>query len=183
MKAQYNRRGFILRWMKEHRDIKEIDEMLNRTRNGLLMKEHEIHKAEDVKKRYELKRARQGGLKMPDEGIYYNKEENLIYVVARANYGSGSITCKHRPANRTWWTKTVDILELAENIVEGSTIPLTLEEAKEIGLLTGICTVCGRGLSDAKSKEIGMGPVCRARMQEKKMVDPEEDPDQDYREE
>lgn len=37
---------------------------------------------------------------------------------------------------------------------------MTLEEAKEFGALYGVCCVCGRLLTDEKSIEAGIGPVC-----------------------
>lgn len=36
----------------------------------------------------------------------------------------------------------------------------TLEQAKEFGLETGFCCVCGAFLTDPKSVEAGIGPVC-----------------------
>lgn len=37
---------------------------------------------------------------------------------------------------------------------------LTLEQAKEFGIRTGTCCVCARLLTDAKSVQQGIGPVC-----------------------
>lgn len=37
---------------------------------------------------------------------------------------------------------------------------LTVQEAEEIGALYGICCVCGAELTDAKSVQRGIGPVC-----------------------
>jgi len=41
---------------------------------------------------------------------------------------------------------------------------LTLEQAKAIGQETGICIVCGAFLTDPKSVERGIGPVCAKRV-------------------
>jgi hypothetical protein len=40
---------------------------------------------------------------------------------------------------------------------------MTLEEAKQFGIETGICCVCGAYLTDAKSVAEGIGPVCAKR--------------------
>jgi hypothetical protein len=37
---------------------------------------------------------------------------------------------------------------------------MTLEEAKEFGVLYGTCCVCGRTLTDEKSIAAGIGPIC-----------------------
>lgn len=37
---------------------------------------------------------------------------------------------------------------------------MTLEEAKEYGLQTGVCVCCGRTLTDPESVERGIGPIC-----------------------
>lgn len=37
---------------------------------------------------------------------------------------------------------------------------MTLEQAKEFGKLHGVCCICGKTLSDPKSVEAGIGPVC-----------------------
>lgn len=37
---------------------------------------------------------------------------------------------------------------------------LTLEKAKDLGKLYGMCVVCGRTLTDEKSIEAGIGPIC-----------------------
>lgn len=39
-----------------------------------------------------------------------------------------------------------------------------IEAVKEIGLLTGVCCVCGRTLTDERSIANGIGPVCEGRM-------------------
>jgi len=41
---------------------------------------------------------------------------------------------------------------------------LTLDEAKALGHHFGICCVCGAELSDPKSVEAGIGPVCAKRV-------------------
>lgn len=44
--------------------------------------------------------------------------------------------------------------------------PLTLEEAKEFGRMTGSCCVCARRLDNPESVEAGIGPVCGRKMEQ-----------------
>lgn len=37
---------------------------------------------------------------------------------------------------------------------------MTVEQAREFGVATGTCCVCGRTLTDEESIEAGIGPVC-----------------------
>lgn len=37
---------------------------------------------------------------------------------------------------------------------------MTLEDAKKYGKLYGVCCVCGRTLTNSKSIESGIGPIC-----------------------
>lgn len=41
---------------------------------------------------------------------------------------------------------------------------MTLEEAKAIGATTGVCCVCAAELTDPRSVEAGIGPVCASRI-------------------
>lgn len=43
-------------------------------------------------------------------------------------------------------------------------IPLTLDEAKRLGHLHGICVICAKRLTVPKSVEAGIGPVCAKRL-------------------
>lgn len=44
--------------------------------------------------------------------------------------------------------------------------PLSLDEAKAWGKMTGTCCVCARRLDNPESVEAGIGPVCAGRMTE-----------------
>jgi hypothetical protein len=43
-------------------------------------------------------------------------------------------------------------------------VRLTLAQAKELGHLHGYCMICGKPLSDPKSVEAGIGPVCAKKL-------------------
>lgn len=49
---------------------------------------------------------------------------------------------------------------LASRFVPADAKPLTLAEAKEYGAIYGVCCNCGRTLTDEKSIEAAIGPVC-----------------------
>lgn len=42
----------------------------------------------------------------------------------------------------------------------GDAVPLTLDKAKELGQLYGVCVRCGRTLTDEGSIAAGIGPIC-----------------------
>lgn len=52
---------------------------------------------------------------------------------------------------------------LISEIAKGGWDTMTLEEAKQFGALYGVCMVCGRTLTDPKSVEAGIGPICAGR--------------------
>lgn len=41
---------------------------------------------------------------------------------------------------------------------------MTLEQAKEFGVLYGTCMVCGRTLTDERSIAAGIGPICAGKV-------------------
>lgn len=41
---------------------------------------------------------------------------------------------------------------------------MTLEQAKEFGVLYGVCCVCGRTLTNEDSIEAGIGPICASKL-------------------
>lgn len=43
---------------------------------------------------------------------------------------------------------------------DGDAVPLTLDKAKELGQLYGVCVRCGRTLTDEGSIAAGIGPIC-----------------------
>lgn len=52
---------------------------------------------------------------------------------------------------------------IGAQIAAGKGHVLTLEEAKEYGKITGVCCRCGKVLTDPKSVEAGIGPICAGR--------------------
>lgn len=37
---------------------------------------------------------------------------------------------------------------------------ITLDQAKQFGIATGVCIICGRTLTDQNSVKAGIGPIC-----------------------
>ncbi len=98
-----------------------------------------------------------------EDGMY--KLGETIYKVQHAVHGSGKQYAKVLVIHG----------EAPEALVEFEYAPgaisklsaadrMTLEEAKAFGALYGTCCVCGRTLTDEKSIEAGIGPVCAERM-------------------
>lgn len=85
-----------------------------------------------------------------------------VFKVQRAVHGSGNLYAKELIFDEdggrgTWEYMGRKPLYLALE-------KLTLELAKELGHLYGICCVCGATLTNEKSIEAGIGPVCGGRL-------------------
>lgn len=52
----------------------------------------------------------------------------------------------------------------AMRLIREQGVKLTVEEAAAFGHLHGLCAVCGRTLTDPKSVERGIGPVCAGKL-------------------
>lgn len=89
------------------------------------------------------------------EGVY--RHADTYARVKRAVHGSGNLYATVLRAG-SW--------EYAPGLVRRLTMAdrLTLEEAKAYGHLYGQCIVCGRTLTDEKSIEAGIGPICAGRL-------------------
>lgn len=101
------------------------------------------------------------------EGMY--RKDGEIYKVQRAVHGSGNLYAKRlveRVTPKVMKTKTVTHdFEYAPGMVRRLTAAdkMSLEEAKEWGVLYGSCCRCGATLTDEKSIANGIGPVCASK--------------------
>lgn len=88
---------------------------------------------------------------------FYNVD-GAIYKVVKAVHGSGHPYAKRLNTERGGW-------EYAPGMVKTLRPEqmLTLEEATRFGRLYGICVICGAPLTDEKSIEAGIGPICRGK--------------------
>lgn len=107
------------------------------------------------------------GRKVIDEDGFYvlrhDDAEPTIYKVQIAKHGSGNLYAKRLVMDTSDGGK-------GEWVYEGRKplhLPLeklTLELAKELGHLYGICCCCGASLTRESSIEAGIGPVCASRL-------------------
>lgn len=85
------------------------------------------------------------------EGMY--RVGDVVYKVQAAIHGSGRLYAKRLHGQSFVYEKGAIYRLKPEN-------KMTLEDAKEWGLLYGTCCVCGRTLTDETSIANGIGPVC-----------------------
>jgi ribosomal protein L7/L12 len=86
-----------------------------------------------------------------EAGMYMR--DGVIYKVQRAVHGSGMMYAKQL---------TEQGFEFARGAVSklDASHRMTLEQAKEYGAVYGVCCVCAATLTDERSIEAGIGPVC-----------------------
>jgi hypothetical protein len=85
---------------------------------------------------------------------------DAIFKVQRAVHGSGNLYGKRLDIETGKFEYEASV---PRKLARGGAEPLTLDRAKELGHLYGICIVCGRTLTDEHSIEAGIGPVCAAK--------------------
>ena len=99
------------------------------------------------------------------EGMY-RTPDGEIYKVQVAVHGSGRLYAKRlqeldEPRELKKGTRTHDFVYEAGALQKLTPeMKMTLEQAKEWGALYGTCCRCGLTLTDEKSIEAGIGPVC-----------------------
>jgi hypothetical protein len=97
-----------------------------------------------------------------------------IYVIGEAVYrvepskSSGNLYAKRlmegvSASDWGWSYERGAIFAIATAVTDGTGRRLTQDEASAYGKLTGRCVCCGRLLTDSKSVELGIGPVCLKR--------------------
>lgn len=119
-----------------------------------------------------LAQARRDAEMITEAGMY--RMDGAIYKVQVAVHGSGRLyakrLCQHTAMDDTYNTRVKQDrtwhFEYAAGVVSKLRAEhrMTLEQAKEFGALYGTCCVCGRTLTDEKSIEAGIGPVCGGRL-------------------
>ena len=88
---------------------------------------------------------------------FYNVD-GTIYKVVKAVHGSGHPYAKRLNTEQGGWEYAPGIVKTLRDDQM-----LTLEEATRFGRLYGICVICGAALTDEKSIEAGIGPICRGK--------------------
>jgi hypothetical protein len=95
--------------------------------------------------------------RVSEEGMYRNAEGDIFRV--QRSRESGNL-----------YAKKLDILDGGFIYVQGAirlikpSDRLSVEEAKALGVQYGFCIVCGILLTDPKSVEQGIGPICIKRV-------------------
>lgn len=82
------------------------------------------------------------------------KNPGAVYVKCDKEYAGKIVAGKFVPVN----SAPADILELVRNLAASP-----IKAAKEYGRLTGRCSCCGRTLTDKRSVELGIGPICESK--------------------
>lgn len=104
------------------------------------------------------------GSKVTEDGMYQTSD-GTVYKVQIAKNGSGRLYAKQLTEH-----KTEDGSSWSFEYVSGAIGRLTpadkmsLEQAQEFGKLYGVCCRCAADLTDEKSIEAGIGPICAGKM-------------------
>ena len=96
-----------------------------------------------------------------EAGIY--TDGTLIFKVYRAVHGSQKMCAKQLVCEMDEEGAFFEYRGLAARFVTDAFHRMTLDEAKAFGAIYGVCCNCGRTLTDEKSIEAGIGPVCSKR--------------------
>lgn len=83
-------------------------------------------------------------------GIYLR--DGIVYCVQRSQTGRGYAKSLDAPGVYTYAPGVAAQLKPEHS--------MTLAQAKVYGVIHGVCARCGRALTDAKSVQVGIGPVC-----------------------
>lgn len=100
-----------------------------------------------------------------EAGMYRDPSTGEIFKVQIAVHGSGKLYAKALVVEGEGHDADV-YFEYAAGAIRKikASWRMSLEEAKEFGALYGTCCVCGRTLTDEKSIDAGIGPVCGSRV-------------------
>jgi len=116
--------------------------------------------SQDIEELLAMPVAKQATAPAPSQieaGMY--RMDDVIYKVQLAVHGSGKPYAKRlvQDEESSEW-----FFEYAAGMVRRLQVEhrMSLDEAKAFGALYGTCCVCGRTLTDEKSIENGIGPVC-----------------------
>jgi hypothetical protein len=139
-------------------------EMQQRVANGGRLTPRQIQAVLNCKRReeqhQERRRRERQNIDALTDGMY-RTEDGTVYKVQYAVNGSGRLYAKRlvlQPdGGATFEYEPGAVFRLRPEQ------KMTLEEAREWGVLYGTCCVCGRTLTDEGSIEAGIGPVCAAK--------------------
>ncbi len=147
--------GALASWLRQNEDIPGVTEALNVYKKKFRFDDAEFKHASSLKQQAELSQGMKAGMRRLEPGMYYKENTQIVYKLEKSGKG-----CSWRPHDRDWWSKNGDIVKLTVDFNAGKVVVLTMELASKLGLEAGMCIVCGKALTTAKSKELGIGPVC-----------------------
>lgn len=98
-----------------------------------------------------------GRERVNEAGMY--RHDGRIYKVQKAVHGSGNLYAKELVQNESGEGYHFAYVRGAINRLSPAD-KMSLEEAKEFGVLYGSCCVCGRTLTKEESIAAGIGPIC-----------------------
>lgn len=102
----------------------------------------------------EMAETRRGNAHFPPvEDGFYVEGETVLKVVTSPNSGRQYA----KQLDGTSWVYAPGTIRKVRN---GEAVALTLEKAKDLGQLYGVCVRCGRTLTDEGSIAAGIGPIC-----------------------
>lgn len=111
-----------------------------------------------------LETAKGNGLKRPSLSLQCDAGEVAVKP-GRANYWivlNGQLCGKIEGGKASLWKLSDDELRSVETQLLFATLK-PLEALQQFGKITGKCSCCRRRLTDAKSIELGIGPICKAK--------------------
>lgn len=89
-----------------------------------------------------------------EEGMYRRPSDNAIFRVMTAKTSSNRYAKKLDQENGGWDYEKGAIYTLKPEFA------MTLDQAKEFGVESGVCCVCARTLTNPDSIAAGIGPIC-----------------------
>jgi len=95
------------------------------------------------------------------EGVYLH--DGLVYKVQAAVHGSGHLYAKRLVVDEAGGKGRFEYIKGMIRQLQPEE-KMSLEQAREYGALYGVCCVCGAVLTDERSIERGIGPICEGRL-------------------
>lgn len=96
-----------------------------------------------------------------EDGFYVSTDGAKVFKVQVAVHGNGKLYAKEMDTDTTGFNYVPGLItKVRAGVADGTIEKLTLERAKELGKLYGICCRCARTLTNEDSIEAGIGPIC-----------------------
>lgn len=140
-------------------DLFKASDMTPETRDEMISKLPTLNRQEASELIEELKLALSDARKTAELEDGFYEYENTVYKVVHAVNGSGRQYAKALDLETGEWAYAPGAIKTVTLLAS----KLTLDKAKELGQLYGMCVRCGRTLTDETSIAAGIGPICAGR--------------------